>query len=432
MKGSLKNYLSLNKICLMQTKQILFWCFFGIFSLYRAQNFQNLVPNGSFETYTQCPTGPSQIYQAFPWTGPLINSSDYNNSCSPIMNVPHYAGISNAYPYFLNAKDGQAYSGIWLYQPNNFREYAQVELLDTLKNGVCYYVEFYATNTQWTPVATNNIAANLSSISYPVNMPVGNSLITIPSHITNYGNPILKDTVKWEKVSGIYEAQGIEKYIIIGNFHSNAQTDTIRIYKIGTGPILSVIQAYIYIDAVSVYSINPNGILPWTNRDTIINKGDTVFIGNKMGGLNFHPKWFNQNGTYIATNSGIAVSPTITTKYFVQYTLCGVQRTDTVKVTIPKDEDVALQKIQLLNQGVKLFPNPAKDILQLQFTVDVENEFKTIRIYNNLGQLLREEDLIFKNKTASIKTDDLRNGVYVLKLHSKSLQTVSKRFVINR
>jgi len=45
--------------------------------------------------------------------------------------------------------------------------------------------------------------------------------------------------------------------------------------------------------------------------------------------------------------------------------------------------------------------------------------------------LLREEDLIFKNKTASIKTDDLRNGVYVLKLHSKSLQTVSKRFVIN-
>lgn len=109
-----------------------------------------------------------------------------------------------------------------------------------------------------------------------------------------------------------------------------------------------------------------------------------------------------------------------------------MQRTDTVKVTIPKDEDVALQKIQLLNQGVKLFPNPAKDILQLQFTVDVENEFKTIRIYNNLGQLLREEDLIFKNKTATIKTDELENGVYVLKLHSMSLQTVSRRFIINR
>ena len=109
-----------------------------------------------------------------------------------------------------------------------------------------------------------------------------------------------------------------------------------------------------------------------------------------------------------------------------------MQRTDTVKVTVPKDADVALQKFQLLNEGLKLFPNPAQDILQLQFTIDVENEFKTISIYNKLGQLLREEDLIFKNKTASIKTDDLRNGVYVLKLHSMSLQTVSRRFIINR
>ncbi|NBU05514.1 MAG: T9SS C-terminal target domain-containing protein, partial [Sphingobacteriia bacterium] len=43
-----------------------------------------------------------------------------------------------------------------------------------------------------------------------------------------------------------------------------------------------------------------------------------------------------------------------------------------------------------------------------------------------------EEDLIFKNKTASVKTDDLENGVYFLKLHGTNSQTVSKRFVINR
>ena len=93
---------------------------------------------------------------------------------------------------------------------------------------------------------------------------------------------------------------------------------------------------------------------------------------------------------------------------------------------------VGIEKFNLIKNDLKLFPNPAQDILQVQFTVDVENEFKTIRIYNKLGQLLREEDLIFKNKTATIKTDDLGNGVYVLKLHSKSLQTVSRRFIINR
>src|SRR5688572_17362556 len=57
-----------------------------------SQTFQNLVPNGSFETYTQCPNNSSQIYFATPWKGPTTNSSDYQNACSPGQNVPYYAG----------------------------------------------------------------------------------------------------------------------------------------------------------------------------------------------------------------------------------------------------------------------------------------------------------------------------------------------------
>ena len=431
MKKLLKSYLLRGKISLILSKHILLLYFFGILTLYRAQTFQNLVPNGSFETYTQCPTGSSQLYYASPWTGPQTNSSEYYNACSSSKNVPYYAGIGSFYPAYLLAKTGVAYAGMYAYQPNNYREYLQVELPNILQTGVCYYVEFYATNIQYVKYKTNNIAAAFSSVVYSVNLSPPGSIINLPLHITNYGNPVLKDTVKWEKISGIYEATGTEKYLVIGNFKDNSHTDTVNIYPPTANAYHSLAFSYIFVDAVSAYSINPSGTLPWSYRDTTINKGDTVFIGNKMGGLNFHPKWFNQNGTYIATNAGIAVSPTVTTKYLVQYTLCGVQRTDTVKVTVPKDADVALQKFQLLNEGLKLFPNPAQDILQLQFTIDVENEFKTISIYNKLGQLLREEDLIFKNKTASIKTDDLRNGVYVLKLHGKSLQTVSKRFVIN-
>ena len=258
MKKLLKSYLLRDKISLILSKHILLLYFFGILTLYRAQTFQNLVPNGSFETYTQCPTGPSQIYLATNWTGPIVNSSDYYNSCSSSLNVPHYGGVGNSY-YYLNAKTGVAYIGVYTYQLNNVREYAQAKLVDTLKNGVCYYLEFYATNTQWIKYKTNNVAAVFFPTAHATSS-VSPFLISSTQHITNYGNP---------------------------------------------------------------------------------------------------------------------------------------------------------------------------DILQVQFTVDVENEFKTISIYNKLGQLLREEDLIFKNKTASIKTDDLRNGVYVLKLHGKSLQTVSKRFVIN-
>src|SRR5690606_25117136 len=66
----------------------------------------NYVPNGSFETYSQCPNVGGEIQFAAPWKGPTINSSDYYNSCSSVLNVPYYGGTTNQYPYFLDAYDG--------------------------------------------------------------------------------------------------------------------------------------------------------------------------------------------------------------------------------------------------------------------------------------------------------------------------------------
>ena len=43
---------------------------------------QNLVPNWSFETYTVCPNGNSQLPSATPWFAPTTNSSDYYNACN--------------------------------------------------------------------------------------------------------------------------------------------------------------------------------------------------------------------------------------------------------------------------------------------------------------------------------------------------------------
>ena len=392
-----------------------------------AQTFQNLVPNGSFESYSLCPNNSSQIYRATPWTGPRINSSDYYNSCSTLMNVPHYGGINHPYPYYLEAKDGVAYAGIYYYQPNeDYREYAQVELIDTLRYGACYYVEFYAANSQGPPYAANNVAANLSTTWYTTTtLTANNSILNITSHIMNYGNPILPDTVKWHKISGIYEALGIEKYLIIGNFASNAQTDTVRIFR----PVGFANFAYLHLDAVSVYSINPNGVLPWSYRDTLINKGDSVYIGNKMGGLSFHPQWFTEAGNYIATNAGITVSPTITTKYFVQYTLCGVQRTDTVKVTVPTDDETAIEKFEVQSSSFKIWPVPADDVLNIEYKAVNETYF--ISITNSFGQLLKVEELIFEKNSAKIKIKDLQSGVYFLTVRGKE-GVVSKRFVVAR
>lgn len=102
-----------------------FLLLFVFFDLLHAQTFQNLVPNGSFETYTNCPFIDGQINFAVPWKGQANNSSDYFSACSSTMNVPYYYGTNSPYLAFLTAKHGSAYAGIYSYQLGNYREYLE-------------------------------------------------------------------------------------------------------------------------------------------------------------------------------------------------------------------------------------------------------------------------------------------------------------------
>ena len=45
---------------------------------------QNLVPNPSFEFYTECPDSPGKIEFAYPWKNVRV-SCDYYHECAPIV-----------------------------------------------------------------------------------------------------------------------------------------------------------------------------------------------------------------------------------------------------------------------------------------------------------------------------------------------------------
>lgn len=63
------------------------------------------------------------------------------------------------------------------------------------------------------------------------------------------------DTINWTEIKGCFTALGGEKYITIGNFNSNANTDTLFV---GTTSQLSGANgyAYYYIDSVSLWKNN--------------------------------------------------------------------------------------------------------------------------------------------------------------------------------
>ncbi|MEO6302064.1 MAG: T9SS type A sorting domain-containing protein [Bacteroidia bacterium] len=86
-------------------------------------------------------------------------------------------------------------------------------------------------------------------------------------------------------------------------------------------------------------------------------------------------------------------------------------------------------------KGIAVYPNPANDILNIGWDIEFEKDITKAEIINSLGQLIIEEEISFKNRNASLNTNELPNGVYLLNLKSgisTSSASVSKRFVIAR
>ncbi len=392
--------------------------FFGWLLAFASAYTQNLVPNPSFETYTACPTGSSQIYDATPWTGPTYNSTDYLNVCSSLMGIPN-AGVGYQY-----ARTGNAYAGFWGYEQigGNYREYLQAPLMNALVGGKCYYIKFYTNllngNSSNNIGAINNIAAHISNVTYATTASSGNVLSLVP-HALKFGNPIIKDTLDWVEVSGIFTATGGEDHIIIGNFKDDAQTDTsANYYSSFSGG------AYYYIDDVSVIAVDSMSIPPEAGNDTSIVLGDSVFIGQQLYGLNCN--WYS-NSVLIASNiSGIYVKPNTlgTHSYVVEQNLCGNITYDTVVVTV---NPVGIEAFKN-NALFKVYPNPANTIINLE--LGDENGVVDIKMNDVLGNEVRNEKAEGK-KHLQIDVSDLQNGIYFVSIRTAG-NLITKKIIVQQ
>ena len=68
------------------------------------------------------------------------------------------------------------------------------------------------------------------------------------------------------------------------------------------------------------------------------------------------------------------------------------------------------------NRQVSIYPNPAKDLLQIEMTE--LNESSRIRMFNSLGQLVVEQALGAKTTATTLDLSTLANGIYFLELNS--------------
>lgn len=104
----------------------------------------------------------------------------------------------------------------------------------------------------YSPLAVKNLGA-----LFTINAPVANWYIAAAPQVQN-NSGFITDTVNWVNISGCFTALGGENYITIGNFNSNASTDTAAANPVAplTGTGSRIAYYYIDVDSVCLYQNN--------------------------------------------------------------------------------------------------------------------------------------------------------------------------------
>ncbi len=412
MKQLLKSYSWLSKIYLLAVI-----CFSNTA---KSQSVANYVSNGSFEDYFTY-----SIYSIpYNW-GALDSLKYYGGILRSTSQIP-----TNYYGY-QQTKHGDNYLIYTPYCPTcitNKRAYPKNRLKQILKPSTTYCVTFFVSLTHQSTHGIDAIAAYFGDSSIDTIKKCNDPIVYLSPQIVNSSNNVITDTLNWVAITGTFVAQGNEKYMLIGNFKSDANTNMI----LTNSTNLPANFTEYYVDAVSCIEVDAPA---YAGPDKKILAGDSVYLGRERDfAIDPYCVWYQlPNMSTIDTTSGIYVKPTVTTTYVVKQNLeCGSLKWDTVVVNVSY---VGLRDVSLSGvEGViKLFPNPANEILNFEFanaSTPLSVTGYRFTIVNTFGQIIREEELIFNEGKANINVMDLINGIYFVTINNDANETIIKKLLV--
>ncbi len=272
---------------------------------------ENLILNGDFEEYFQCPDNLTQIercknvYNPLYYPPPLWSStSDYFNSCVP---SPNFASSPYNEQGYQEPQSGTGYLGLGMSKSsfNYYNEYIQLEFSSELKQGETYQLSLFvnlANNVEYTSpnIQFKFIETNLDYTVFLSDIMEADIKNTTP----------IDDSLNWVQLEFDYLATGGEKYVIIGNFDDSNNTPFTYLYNLPG--ISDGLTTYFYVDNVSLVNLNiaiefPNVFTP--NGDNINDLFTTLsgasqiekyFILNRWGNIVFES---DSNLTWDGTDS---------------------------------------------------------------------------------------------------------------------------------
>ncbi len=339
----------------------------------------NYVLNPSLEQHDSCPYSGDQIKFATYWQSldsPQIyqyasdGEPEYLNTCGTGIGAVPYNGYFHHYP-----RTGNGMAQVGMFSLPNFisylRDYLQGHLYKPLTAGTSYCVTFYVALENGSDYANNHIGAYLDNGMIDTTVLPGLPQTEYTPYLQALDTSIIIDTLNWTKIEGSFIANGTEKFITIGNFYSDSNTDIVST-GFSTYP-----NALYLVDDISVIESDTKAFA-W-GTDTLY-KGylDSFLLGRNetIPGI----KWYRDGVLIDTLNGGIwCKDDTVGSyhMYIVSQTLCGITTYDTVVVSV---ELVSVRNIKNM-KDIIVYPNPVQNELVIE---NAANDL--IRIYDVMGR----------------------------------------------
>jgi len=284
---------------------------------------QNLVPNPSFENYSVCDTtnlSTKQLEKAAPWQNPNALSPDWFSNCY----CSSFSGLCVPTNIRGNqlAHSGNSYAGVLVGAGETGREYLQVELLSKLESGKKYELSYYVSLADDNERAIDRMGVYFSSSK----ISTVNQFSYTPQSLSPSGY-FLSDKINWMLIKDTIVAVGGEKYMTVGNFNDEANTNYIK----GLGgpvnmfywPVLGLPYAYYYFDDFNLVEIPCDKPKINLGKDTTICEGNDFLIDATTTNASYVWQDNSSSSTLKVNKAGL---------YFVEITVNNCTNSDSILI----------------------------------------------------------------------------------------------------
>lgn len=182
---------------------------------------QNLVGNGGFEEFSDCPTYYNQVERCVGWFRATDNNDpEFHTEFLHGCNTGIFSAPSNTWGS-QPPVSGVGYMALNTMSPEIFDDYREniyTQLLAPLEVGSEYTVRFSISHTDNSQFATNNFGVKLStSTSFPVD-----------NSATVHFEDIITNNQGWVALSASFIANEAYTHLALGNFMTDANTTVVE------------------------------------------------------------------------------------------------------------------------------------------------------------------------------------------------------------